>query len=590
MSYKGTLQIRKRTHVKDLSQASEATFTRGLDEFDDLLGWNNVNRAGIAADTELGLPKDKWVLVPTFAALDGKTDFRIAYTYAVSPGEVGVVCNQNDSMYRQGTITNDEVADMLSAFKRFNSDLAAYTDGTWAADKKKYDAIAARQSLGGTIDDEEQAILDDGDPGNPVKPVYTDYFGAKGGISNASHVTYGFKQGETTKNLTVGVKRLFAAAVALNRAHFNEIYAGKGMTVGQIEHAAYVVAQAWRMGLLESGKGAEYHVVQVAVDGAGVCTVAAIEPAYALTGRKAIAVGNKLFDNSVKLSPELIEIAGGTVVAAGYNHYSMNHTTGGIRVNGPMAAALVTNNLYIQAPSGGVGATAAQQREIDQTDLLYNCAHPVNKRGVAAMCIPTSHVVSFHVPAVCPRPRLIERDAFFKIRERLSPAGSHKVYIASAVFARICDSSLSPFIPWYDQADALVALMTQLSRDGASAHPGARYYMDKPCTFSQSEVDAFLPDLAYYVQTKMKNHSFAFSPHMSPENAGGVDSNWKNIVDMSVTKATAVTDPKKFNDYLQKVGAKRVTVNLDDDSTWDEAAQAQKDWAADIRKLIGSSR
>jgi hypothetical protein len=580
-------KLKSRTPTQDLSTAEAVKPNRKLSEVYDQLGWNGTLRAGIATETELGLSSKKFVLVPTLN-IEGVTGRR---HYVVYNDSFLLASNVDETVHTSKNFVHANAQALITEYEAYIVAYAGYQKkrAVFNEAEKIYEAIGKKKPTDLTMD--EIAIAEAGAPKRPKEPSTSDFAINGVYLHAATHVTSGFKPNDSADNNSEKLTELYRVCMELNLREFQNSYADRNLSVGQFYAAAYTVASAWRAGYLEAGEDVEWIPIEVALGTDGQWAISDIGAKYAERDTKTWKVGDTICPHGDGLNDKLIEIASGIVVASGYNHYSLNHTTGGQKMQGPMAPTLITNSLYTFEPTGPIVPLAGKKHptEIDQTNLFYNAAHPVNKRAVAATCIPTSHVVHFVCPAICPPPLFVEKDSFLRIRERLVPSGAHKVYVASLVFARVCESGLAPFLPWYNEADVFQTMMETIARDGARCHPGSRYYTDQQCTFSQSEMDQYLPDLAYFVSQRMRLSTIAASPHVSASHAAAADPQWQGIVDMSKVEGIKIVDPVDFEKYLGKIGQKKAVLDLKDESTWSSAQARMSEWATRIRGAIGKT-
>lgn len=319
---------------------------------------------------------------------------------------------------------------------------------------------------------------------------------------------------------------------------------------------SHAVAMGFRTGILESVASREFLFVHVTIDYNGGYKIGKIDPMYNVRKNKVIKTGDVHAPDVLKMHPQLIELGLGICIGAGTTHYMMNHTTGGQKLNGHNLKALALNNLYQLDPEIG------DPSEVRQTEFIYNVTHPVNKRAVANLVLLNSRVYCWYRNVNLPCPSVIYSDTFMAYRQNLVPSGAHKAYVAAFVLRQIAADSLAIFLPDVELAKKVVRLYGDITRYGARAHVGSRYYTDEPVAISQGEVDDFLPLAAYYVQQKMATSSIASSPHLSPEIADAAHAKWKNIIDATIKTGAFNAPIEQIKAYLLVAGEKGFTVDL----------------------------
>jgi len=355
----------------------------------------------------------------------------------------------------------------------------------------------------------------------------------------------------------------------LNYLQFRADYAG--LPEGYHVAGGHSVAMSYRTGILESYAGREFIYVQVAPAKNGSYAILNIDPVYANRKNKAINIGDKFPENTLRMSEKMMELGLAVAINAGTTHYMMNHTTGGRVMNGHNVKALSLNELYIVDPSN------TDPSEEAQTTFWYNVTHPVNKRAVASLVLEGSKVHTWYKNNLLPMPSVMHSDTFMKYRQRLVPSGAHKAYIAAIVLRDIVQSGLGVFLPDVDICNKVTRIYGNVLQDGARAHIGARYYTDEPMSVSQAEVDDFLPLAAYYVQHKMSTSSLAASPHLSADIADSAAPKWKQIIDATMRAGAHAASMEQINNYLSLsgLGGFRVDISTEEGRLHAVAANTQ---------------
>jgi len=388
---------------------------------------------------------------------------------------------------------------------------------------------------------------------------------------NDEYSLFAMRQHEDSATLT-------AICAHLNYLQFKDTY--PEIVEGAVIAGAHAVAMAYRTGILESYAGREYIFVQVKYGNDGSYSVVNIDPSYAKRDVRPIKPGLNFPPGTLQLHPKLVELGLGLCIGSGTTHYMMNHTTGGSSLNGHNLKALAINNLYEIDPGHG------RPSEQKQTDFIYNVVHPVCKRAVANLVLQNSKVTCWHKNVYLLNPTVIYSDTFMAYRQNLVPSGAHKAYIAALVLRDITQAGLGVFLPDQDLCRKVIQIYKDIQDLGARAHVGSRYYTDFPPAISQSEVDAFMPLAAYYVQFKMTNSSIAASPHLSPEVADSANPAWKAIIDSTVRSGALGAPAEQIAAYLSAAGAMGYKVELATPEGRNAAIKINNDLATEINDLF----
>jgi hypothetical protein len=141
------------------------------------------------------------------------------------------------------------------------------------------------------------------------------------------------------------------------------------------------------------------------------------------------------------------------------------------------------------------------------------------------------------------------------------------------------------FLPWYNELDAVVQIITTFKRAGAAAHPGARYYTDQAPVGNQHELDPFMPDLAFYVHARMKSSTLTESPHLSLDVASRANERWRSFVAQITKEGITAVTPEQWTRISRILGIGAVTVDVEDDNSIAAAALRQKELARSLREV-----
>jgi len=343
---------------------------------------------------------------------------------------------------------------------------------------------------------------------------------------------------------------------------------------------AHVIGMSYRNGLLESHAGRDFLFVAVRKDQQEDAIIQYIDPVYASHVNRVIAVDQVIASRDLKVNPTLMEIALGVAIGTACTHYTMNHSTGGKVLTGQNARQLAVNGLYTARPELNAPS------ETEQTNFYYNVLHPVNKRAVACLVIKNSHVLTWYRNAYLPVPAALYADSFMQYRQRLTPAGCHKVYVAMLALKAICEAKLSVFLPDLTLARKLMQLYDDILAAGARGHIGSMYYTDEPQSISQGEVDEFLPTAAFFVTERMAGSSLSFSPHMSVQHAAAAPDQWKTIVMQTKRIGASQAAPEAIGAYLKRAGIEGFTVDLTTEQGMDSAMEQNNAMLSELQIIF----
>lgn len=164
-------------------------------------------------------------------------------------------------------------------------------------------------------------------------------------------------------------------------------------------------------------------------------------------------------------------------------------------------------------------------REI--TSLFRVACHPVSSPFVLSHLFGMRVANADHVPAESAALPSTVLDAWLNVRRPSLPSGVRKLAIFAAAAAILADDGILPFHP-------SVAAITTIKIDPARYHIGASFLTDqaRECRFDSliARVEAFFPDLAYYLQQADRGASILQSPAMRHSLRTGTAMTWRALV------------------------------------------------------------
>lgn len=202
------------------------------------------------------------------------------------------------------------------------------------------------------------------------------------------------------------------------------------------------------------------------------------------------------------------------LVAAGINHWALNHTTGAGSLQGAMLK--VCSILGLPYPRGHeVAQVQARNRT---TRALYLAAHPSSKRNLIYAIAPERAFASAIYIRGFFAVKIMNVDDFIRQRAGGFPAGTRKIYVAVEGAKRIAAAGLLPFMPMAASLVTLTRRLETAARAGTSAHVGATYYLRStesrinPVNQSDDLVSSLVTIVGAYLQIAAGGSTLAKSP------------------------------------------------------------------------------
>lgn len=339
---------------------------------------------------------------------------------------------------------------------------------------------------------------------------------------------------------------------------------------GALTLAAYAVTSMFRYGLFEAHEHKEFITVTVTpvASQPGHFTISNVDhpPDYEIP--EGLKVGSVLNATTIRVSEKASNI--GTLFAwiSGLMHYLFNHTTGGTRLSGPM--------LSVASMFGLIKKDSTPEEQEALTNLFYEAVHPVNKRAIANIFFPTAKVFTHGKMRGSNMYDKLELDAFAAIRRTPYPAGSHKAFVCTQALKKVCLANLAAFLPWQSQLDMVCNMCKDILDQGARSHIGSAYYTGYAPISQSASLDAYLPELARFMQTFHQHDSLSASPHLATDVAARSLVSWTNLLKDIKAKDISGVSAEVVTSFLATTGVGSFGFNPDDQATWAGAAAKGK--------------
>lgn len=368
-------------------------------------------------------------------------------------------------------------------------------------------------------------------------------------------------QAGMTINQTVGYE--VALTIKVNAEALKTRY--NNASDGAINLGAHAAAMMFRLGAQESFEHEEFVTVYVTpvANSTTQFTITEVRGPAGYEEPDSLKPGVVLDRSNVRTSRELIELGNLLVFSSGLMHYLFNHTTGGTRVSGTLGTILAGRSIIAN------GMSLAEAETV--TSIMYECLHPVNKRAIANLMYKNSKVFS-HGKSTHSRPYAqIAMDSFVQIRKNPYPAGSHKAFTLATGLRRLTQAGFANFLPWYSNIGECINQCRAILQAGARAHVGSHYYTGLHPLTQTSSLDAYLPEVAAYIQIFHRNDSLAMSPHLSPEVAGRATASWSTLMKNLKQKDLSDASVEDVQKYLASIGQATENLDLKNPETWGQA-------------------